>query len=45
MCVRDCPMLTTFTCTDLLGALLGTAGSNVGVRHCDVEVVEEVRSF
>jgi hypothetical protein len=25
-----------FTCTNLLGALLGAAGSNVGVRHGDV---------
>lgn len=33
--VSDC-LMTIFTCTDLLGALLGTAGSNVGVRHDDV---------
>ena len=30
--------VTIFTCTDLLGALLRTAGSNVGVRHGDVWV-------
>lgn len=31
--VSDCLMLMVFTCTDLLGALLGAAGSNVGVGH------------
>jgi hypothetical protein len=34
--VSNCLVLMIFTCTDLLGALLGPAGSNVGVRHSDV---------
>ena len=41
--VSNCLMLTIFTCTDLLGALLRAAGSNVGVRHGDVWVFGEVR--
>lgn len=44
VCVRYCAKLTIFTCTDLLRALLGTAGSDVGVRHCDKEAAERAEA-
>lgn len=37
--VSDCLTSMIFTCTNLLGALLGAAGSNIGIRHGEMEVV------
>lgn len=43
--VSDCLRLMIFTCTDLLGTLLGAAGSNVGVRHGEVTVFKELEGL
>jgi hypothetical protein len=37
--VSNCLVLMMFTCTNLLRALLGAAGSNVGVRHGSIKGV------
>lgn len=44
-CVSDCLRLRIFAWTHLLGTLLGAAGSNVGVRHEEMEIVRELRSL